>query len=152
MIYRDLLKISVYFIAIKLLIDFSSKLPERIYNTFCLNIGNVITNILLYALINIFVIALLIVKGGFIVEFFFKKNESFLKEINKSNVLFRVALIVCSYYVIISNMFSFVTTLPAFTFGLDTIEIFVSIAISLLLVLFSGKITNSLTFNEKENG
>lgn len=142
MIYRDLLKISIYFVAIKLFIDFSSQLPEKIYNIFYLKTGGIGLNIIFYSLINLFFIMLLIIKGGFFIDRVFKGSDNFFKEDLKSNTPFKIALVVCAYYVILNSLFSLLASMTSFQFNLYAVGIFVSIIISLLILFFSDKIAN----------
>ncbi|SHJ26732.1 hypothetical protein SAMN05443429_1231 [Cruoricaptor ignavus] len=142
MIYKDLLKVSIYFVAIKLFIDFGSQLPERIYNSFYLKTGSLSVDVLLYTLINLFFIILLLAKGGFFVDILFKEKKELLKESFKSsNAVLKIALIVCSYYVILNSLFSLIMILPNFQFNSYTLGVLMNIIISFLILFFSEKIS-----------
>ena len=144
MIYRDLLKISIYFIAIKLFIDFSSVLPEKLYNIFYLKTIKIELYIIFYSLINLFFIMFLILIGKYLVDKIFKTRGSFFNRDLKSNALFKIALVACAYYSILNSIFSLLSLLSSFQFKLYVLSIFANIIISLLILFFSDIIINKI--------
>jgi len=150
MIYKDLLKIGVHFIAVKLFIDFSSKLPERFYNFFYLKSIDIGVHIVLDILMNLFFLIALI-KGG---EFAINQSqfkENYLRENLTSAKILRISMILCGYFIILNNIISFIfSIIPTFKTTIYTVEIFTSTIISLLMVFSADKIAKIMNLNNNE--
>ena len=143
MIYRDLLKISIYFIAIKLFVDCISKIPGRIYESFLT--GNWTINVLLYLCLNFLIIFLLFTLNNYLIEKIFSKEKNYLKSKENSQMIIEFSIITCSYYMILTNGLSIINNIFSFLkINFSVIEKSVNIIISLLLLIFSDKIIKTL--------
>lgn len=79
MIYRDLLKISIHIIAVKLFVDCVSQIPERIYGSSLA--GNWITNVLLYLCLNLLIAFLLFRFSNYLINGIFLKEKLLVSQI-----------------------------------------------------------------------
>lgn len=144
MVYRDLLKVTIYFIAIKLFVDCISKIPGKIYESFLT--GNWMINVLLYLCLNFLIIFLLLKFNNYLIEKIFSKEKNYLEGKENLQTIIGFSIIACSYYMILTNGFSLINNIFSFLkINFSVIEKSVSIIISLLLLKFSDKITKRLT-------
>lgn len=140
MIYRDLFKMTIYFIAIKLFVDSTSMIPERVYNSFLM--GNWMVNLLLFFFSNLLIIFLLFIVNSYFIDKIFKEKK-YLKEENLS--LFKISIIICSYYIILTTSFSLIySTFSVLKVDFNTISKITSIIISSLMLLFSDIIVKKI--------
>ena len=148
MVYRDLFKISIYVIAIKLFVDSMSMLSGKVYES--LVAENWIINILLYLCLNFLAVFLLFKFNNYLVDKVFPKRKNYLnKDVNISSI-FKISIVICSYYIILTTGFSLINNLFSIL-RIDSIVIgqIISIVISVLLLLFSNTITKKLTFTNE---
>lgn len=136
MIYKDLLKINIYIIAVKLFIDCVSQMPERIYTSFLA--GNWMTNVLLYLCLNLLITFLLFRFNNYLVNNIFLKKKNYLTDDTSPSSVIRIAIIICSYYIIITTGFALVNNMFS-TFKVDFTMIgkVISLIISVFLLFFS---------------
>ncbi len=145
MIYRDLLKICIYFIAIKLFVDSVSIIPEKIYTSFLR--GNWTMNVFLYVCLNFLIVFLLFRINNDLVDRLFKKDNYLQIDINNS-LIFRISVIICSYYIIFTTSFTLMSNISVLRIDFNILNKIISIIISLLLLLFSNTITKKTFKNE----
>ncbi|CAH0265205.1 hypothetical protein SRABI04_03604 [Chryseobacterium sp. Bi04] len=143
MIYKNLFKISINFIAIKLFVDCISIVPEKIHESFLK--GNWMNNVIFYLLLNFIIIFLLLRFNNYVVDKVFLKKENYL--INKDYLsIIKISIIICAYYIIFTTGFSLVSNI-FFTNGIDfsiIIGKLSSIIISFLLLQFSDIIAEKI--------
>lgn len=139
MIYRDLLKTSIYFIAVKLFVDSVSIIPEKIYNSFLM--GNWIMNVFLYLCINLLIVFLLFKFSNSLVDRIFFKKKNYLND----SEIFRMSIILCSYYIIFMTGVSLINSIfSVFRIDFNMFNKIISIIISLFLLVFSNVIAKKL--------
>lgn len=144
MIYKDLLKISIYFIAVKLFVDCVSQIPERIYESSMT--GNWMTNVLLYLCLNLSVSFLLFRFNNYLVNYIFSKKKNYLIDDANLSSFIWIAIIICSYYIIITTGFALINNIfSSFNVDLTMLEKVTSLIISVFLLLFSNTIAKKLS-------
>ncbi|ASE62715.1 hypothetical protein CEQ15_15005 [Chryseobacterium indologenes] len=142
--YKDLFKISINFIAIKLFLDCISILPEKIYQSFIQ--GSWMTNVILYLLLNFLIVFLLLRLNKFLVGKIFPKKENYLNNDCNSLSIVEISIIICAYYSIFTTGFSLISNI-FFTEGNNFSMIIgklSSIIVSFLLLRFSDIIAKKI--------
>ncbi|KFF73513.1 hypothetical protein HX13_18745 [Chryseobacterium sp. P1-3] len=135
MIYKDLFKISINFIAIKLFIDCISIVPEKIHESFLK--GNWINNVIVYLLLNFIIIFLLLRCNNYLVDKVFPKKENYLSNKNSLSII-KVSIIICTYYIIFTTGFSLISSM-IFTNGI-TFNIIIEKLSSIIISFFATPI------------
>lgn len=138
--YKDLLKISIYFIAIKLFVDSVSRIPEKVYIAF--SKGEWLINVISFICLNFFIVILLVKIGNYFVNKITPKKINYLN-ISKESLL-EISTIICAYYIILTEVFSFIINISSLKFDFYTLEKLTILAISILLLIFSKKISENL--------
>ncbi|ROI01535.1 hypothetical protein EGI16_16685 [Chryseobacterium sp. G0240] len=144
MIYKDLFKISINFIAIKLFIDCISMVPEKIYESFLK--GNWVSNVMMYLLLNFIIVFLLLKFNNYLVDRFFSKKENYLNSEHDSLAIIKVSIVICAYYIILTTSFSLISNM-FFTYGSNfslIIGKLSSLIISFVLLQFSDVIAKKI--------
>ncbi|KFF13931.1 hypothetical protein IW15_00310 [Chryseobacterium soli] len=139
--YKDLLKISIYFIAIKLFVDSISRIPEKLYIAF--STGEWLINVISFIFLNFFIVAILIKVGNYFVDKIFSAKGNYINTSTQSIV--EISMIICSYYIILIQLFSAIIDLfSKMNIDFNTVEKLTGIIISVFLIIFHKKISENL--------
>jgi len=141
MTYKDLLKISIYFIAIKLFVNSISRIPEKVYTAF--STGEWLINVVSFIFLNFFIVAILLKLGNYFVDKIFSAKENYINTSTQSTA--EISMIICSYYIILTQLFSVIINLfSTIKIDFNTVEKLTSIIISVFLIIFHKKISENL--------
>jgi hypothetical protein len=139
--YKDLLKISIYFIAIKLFVDSISRIPEKIYTAF--STGEWLINVISFIFLNFFIVAILLKLGNYFVDKIFYAKGNYINTSTQS--IAEISIIICSYYIILTQLSSVIVDLfSTMNINFNIIEKFAGIIISVFLIIFHKKISENL--------
>lgn len=139
--YKDLLKISIYFIAIKLFVDSISRIPEKVYTAF--STGEWLINVISFIFLNFFIIAILLKIGNYFVDKIFSAKGNYINTSTQS--IAEISMIICSYYIILTQLFSVILNLfSKMNIDFNIVEKLTGIIISVFLVMFHKKISENL--------